>query len=58
MKRDILYVDDETENLVVFQATFEDHFNVEISDDQLKPIRSVGDAVRLVQELQGAGAGA
>lgn len=28
MKRDILYVDDEMENLVVFQATFEDYFNV------------------------------
>jgi signal transduction histidine kinase len=28
MKRDILYVDDEIENLIVFQATFEGHFNV------------------------------
>ncbi len=28
MKRDVLYVDDEVENLIVFQATFEDHFNV------------------------------
>lgn len=28
MKRDILYVDDELDNLVVFQATFEDSFNV------------------------------
>src|SRR5262245_55278651 len=28
MKRDILYIDDEMENLIVFQATFEDHFNV------------------------------
>jgi CheY-like chemotaxis protein len=28
MKRDILYVDDEVENLVVFQATFEEDFNV------------------------------
>src|SRR4051812_34830037 len=28
MKRDILYVDDEGENLIVFQATFDDHFNV------------------------------
>ena len=28
MKRDILYVDDEIENLIVFQATFEEHFNV------------------------------
>lgn len=28
MKRDILYVDDEVENLIVFQATFEEHFNV------------------------------
>jgi signal transduction histidine kinase len=28
MKRDILYVDDEIENLVVFQATFDEYFNV------------------------------
>jgi C4-dicarboxylate-specific signal transduction histidine kinase len=28
MKRDVLYVDDEVENLIVFQATFEDYFNV------------------------------
>lgn len=28
MKRDILYVDDEADNLVVFEATFEDDFNV------------------------------
>jgi nitrogen fixation/metabolism regulation signal transduction histidine kinase len=28
MKRDILYVDDEIENLIVFQATFEDDFNI------------------------------
>jgi signal transduction histidine kinase len=28
MKRDILYVDDEMENLIVFQATFEDDFNI------------------------------
>jgi signal transduction histidine kinase len=28
MKRDILYVDDEVENLIVFQATFEEHFGV------------------------------
>jgi signal transduction histidine kinase len=28
MKRDILYVDDETENLIVFEATFDEHFNV------------------------------
>ena len=28
MKRDILYIDDEMENLIVFQATFEDYFNV------------------------------
>ena len=28
MKRDILYVDDEFENLIVFQATFEEYFNV------------------------------
>ena len=28
MKRDVLYVDDEQDNLVVFQATFEDDFNI------------------------------
>jgi response regulator RpfG family c-di-GMP phosphodiesterase len=28
MKRDILYVDDEVDNLIVFQATFDEHFNV------------------------------
>src|SRR5688500_14618270 len=28
MKRDILYVDDEVDNLVVFEASFEDDFNV------------------------------
>ncbi len=28
MKRDILYVDDEMDNLVVFEATFEDDFNI------------------------------
>jgi two-component system, NtrC family, sensor kinase len=28
MKRDILYVDDEVENLVVFQATFDEYFNI------------------------------
>lgn len=28
MKRDILYVDDEMDNLVVFEATFEDEFNI------------------------------
>jgi signal transduction histidine kinase len=28
MKRDILYVDDEVENLIVLQATFEEQFNV------------------------------
>jgi C4-dicarboxylate-specific signal transduction histidine kinase len=28
MKRDVLYVDDEADNLVVFEATFEDSFNI------------------------------
>ncbi len=32
MKRDILYVDDELENLIVFQATFDDYFNVVTAD--------------------------
>lgn len=28
MKRDVIYVDDEPDNVVVFEAAFEDHFNV------------------------------
>lgn len=32
MKRDILYVDDEMDNLVVFEATFEDDFNIVIAN--------------------------
>ena len=28
MKRDVLYVDDEAENLIVFQASFDEYFNV------------------------------
>lgn len=31
MKRDVLYVDDEIENLVVFEASFEDDFNVTVA---------------------------
>src|SRR5688572_27994399 len=32
MKRDILYVDDEMDNLVVFGATFEDDFNITVAN--------------------------
>jgi signal transduction histidine kinase len=39
MKRDILYVDDEIENLVVFQATFDEHFNVVTVDSGQEALR-------------------
>lgn len=32
MKRDVLYVDDEAENLIVFQASFDEYFNVVTAD--------------------------
>ena len=32
MKRDILYVDDEAENLIVFEASFAEYFNVVTGD--------------------------
>jgi nitrogen-specific signal transduction histidine kinase len=32
MKRDILYVDDEAENLIVFEASFDEYFNVVTAD--------------------------
>ena len=32
MKRDLLYVDDEPDNVVVFEAAFEDDFNVFTAD--------------------------
>ncbi len=32
MKRDLLYVDDEMDNLVVFEATFEDDFNITVAN--------------------------
>ncbi len=38
MKRDILYVDDERDNLIVFEATFEDSFNVHIANSGRKAL--------------------
>ena len=38
MKRDILYVDDEMDNLVVFEATFEDDFNITIAFEVVRPM--------------------
>jgi signal transduction histidine kinase len=43
MKRDILYVDDEVENLIVFQATFDEMFNVVTAT-------SAEEALRLLDE--------
>jgi signal transduction histidine kinase len=43
MKRDILYVDDEVENLIVFQATFDETFNVVTAT-------SAEEALRLLDE--------
>ncbi|REK10238.1 MAG: hybrid sensor histidine kinase/response regulator [Planctomycetota bacterium] len=43
MKRDILYVDDEMENLVVFQATFEDHFNVFLAESGAKALEMLAE---------------
>jgi signal transduction histidine kinase len=43
MKRDILYVDDEVENLIVFQATFDETFNVVTAT-------SAEEALRLLEE--------
>ncbi len=42
--RDILYVDDENTNLVVFDATFEDDFRIHIA-------RSAAEALQLIEEL-------
>jgi signal transduction histidine kinase len=43
MKRDILYVDDEVENLIVFEATFDELFNVVTATN-------AEDALRLLEE--------
>lgn len=45
MKRDILYVDDEVDNLIVFQATFDEHFNVVTAN-------SGAEALKLLDERQ------
>lgn len=42
--RDILYVDDENSNLVVFEATFEDDFRIHIA-------HSAAEALQLIEEL-------
>ena len=39
MKREILYVDDEIENLLVFQATFDDYFNVVTAESGEEALR-------------------
>jgi signal transduction histidine kinase len=38
MKRDILYVDDEPDNLVVFEATFESSFNIHTANSGTKAL--------------------
>ena len=43
-QRDILYVDDENTNLVVFEATFEDDFRIHIA-------HSAAEALQLIEEL-------
>ncbi len=43
MKRDIFYVDDEHENLIVFHATFEDHFNVVTATSGAEALRIARD---------------
>ncbi len=43
MKRDVLYVDDEVENLIVFQATFDELFNV-------VTVTSAEEALRLLEQ--------
>jgi two-component system sensor histidine kinase/response regulator len=45
VKRDILYVDDEMDNLIVFQATFDEHFNVFIAE-------SGAEALKMLEERQ------
>lgn len=40
-------------DLVELVRALEDEYGIEIDDDKLKPIASVGDAVRLVIELGG-----
>lgn len=39
MKRDVLYVDDEAENLIVFQASFDEYFNVVTADSAQEALR-------------------
>jgi response regulator RpfG family c-di-GMP phosphodiesterase len=39
MKRDVLYVDDEAENLIVFQASFDEYFNVVMADSAQEALR-------------------
>src|SRR5690348_388080 len=38
MKRDILYVDDELDNLIVFEATFESTYNVQTANSAAKAL--------------------
>jgi signal transduction histidine kinase len=41
MKRDVLYVDDEVDNLLVFEATFEDAFNVFTASSGAEALRMI-----------------
>ena len=43
-------------DLVELVKALEDEFDITISDDDLKPIESVGDAVRLTMRLSSEGA--
>jgi len=45
-------------DLVELVKALEDRFNITISDDDLKPIESVGDAMALTMRLVGAEEGA
>jgi acyl carrier protein len=45
-------------DLVELVKALEDRFDITISDDDLKPIESVGDAIRLTLRLAEAGEGA
>ena len=42
MKRDILYVDDELDNLIVFEATFESTYNVHTANSAAKALDLLG----------------
>jgi acyl carrier protein len=45
-------------DLVELVQSLEDEYDVRIEDEQLRPVKTVGDAVRLVIEVKGSGAAA